>query len=775
MHVLRKAFFAICVFVSAGINSPVSAENEDLPGLVPTREMRLETICMVRCMEELHLEHKEISLLDNRAVLMDFFEEIDPAKMIFLRKDIDEFLQKFSPVLDILVSGGNLNSAFAIFERFRVSASARIDWILARLDRPFDFSKDETFCSNRKNYYWPTTAEEADALWEKRLKFEISNEVISLCKAKKKEFANCRCGCENSCEGEGSAEVKFSACACAEDISCGEEDIANALDEAVGTIRRRYESWRRSCRDIDPWLVQEMFLTSISRMYDPHSSFLSKDSFDNFIDIHIRNSLTGIGVELRYENGVCTVNKLTPGGPAKRSGEIKDGDKIVAIAQGDGGEFADVVGLRLHKLVRLLRGPKDTVVRVKLETVAGDTKTVRLVRDHIKLNEMRARGEYFELEKDGEIVRIGVIELPSFYGDGDNDKGVQAIGDVRTLLAMLKEKKIDGLVLDLRQNGGGLLHQAVAITGLFIKTGLVVQVKDSDGKIEKLFDDDASIAWKGPLVVLSSSLSASASEILIGALRDHKRAVIVGAKATYGKGSVQFAFDMNKFSPHLGWNKDLGAAYITTQKWYLPTGTSTQLRGVPADIKLAGLDECFHRREADYPHALDWDTIPPADFNDCDAMRGVECRVTDDLIAALGGQSAMRQETMEEFAILRERIDHFDTAVNREIFPLKISVRLAEKKLDDDFKREMNYRVKALVEKQDYASESVELPDINRDEDDLAGYENSKESVDGIAIFDTNLRECLRIIADWEKILHPQRFGDISLTSEQSSEIVLWE
>ena len=300
-----------------------------------------------------------------------------------------------------------------------------------------------------------------------------------------------------------------------------------------------------------------------------------------------------------------------------------------------------------------------------------------------------------------------------------------------------------------------MLHQAIPITGLFIKTGPVVQVKNSDGKIEKLCDDDAYIAWEGPLVVLSSSLSASASEILIGALRDHRRAVIVGAKATYGKGSVQFAFDMNRFPSYRSSDKNLGAAYITIQKWYLPTGTSTQLRGVPADIKLVGLDECFHRREADYPHALDWDTIPPADFDSNNTMGGIECPVTDDLIKVLEEQSISRQRTMEEFVILRERIDNFDAIVNREVFPLKISTRLDEKRHEDDFKKRMNERIRSLVAKQGYASQDIELPDIEHDDEDQPAKESSDEDIDGIAIFDTNLRECLRIIVDWERILHP--------------------
>jgi carboxyl-terminal processing protease len=382
-----------------------------------------------------------------------------------------------------------------------------------------------------------------------------------------------------------------------------------------------------------------------------------------------------------------------------------------------------------------------------------------LVRDSVKLNATRASAKYFELEKDGNIVKLGVIELPSFYGDAgaNNDQCTYANRDVKALIDLLKEKGVDGLILDLRQNGGGLLNQAILITGLFITTGPVVQVKDTFGKIEKLCDEDESIAWEGPLVVLSSSMSASASEILIGALRDHRRAVVVGAEATYGKGSVQVALDMNIFFNSLNGNKDLGAAYITIQKWYLPTGVSTQLKGVPADIKLSSLDKCFHKREADYPHALGCDAIPPVEFDEKSAKKMSEWPVTESLIAVLNEQSKLRQESMEEFQILRERIEHFDGVVNQKEFPLKISTRLAEKKIEDDFNDAMSERVKILAEAQDYQCQKIRLPDIADDED--SSVKNKvKEDVDSIILFDTNLRECLRILTDWVVLFAPQKF-----------------
>ncbi|MDR3144069.1 MAG: carboxy terminal-processing peptidase [Puniceicoccales bacterium] len=725
----------LMLLICAVCGASTVADDASDDTLLQSREMRAETIYMVRFMEEVHLEHKDISLLDNKAILINFLTELDHGKMIFLQSEVDDIAKRFISTLDVFVSGGSLTPAFNIFKKFKASAVRRVDWIRDRLDKPFDFSVEDTFFSNADDREWPLTGNDADALWEKRLKFEVLGEAIKLCSSSRKD--------SKAADGEECGPMKYS-----------ENDVIGALGDAVKNVKRRYESWCKSYREIDAWLIQEMFLNSISKMYDPHTSFLSKYSFDD-LSIHINNTLTGIGISFRDENGMFEVERLTPGGPAKLSGEITVGDKIIAVAQGDSGEFVDIVGLRSYKVVKLLRGEKGTVVRVKLETVTGDTKVVRLERDVIKLDASRASAKYFELQDGGVIARIGVIELPSFYGGGDaeDEQGVYADRDVDTLLKELKNRGVDAIVLDLRQNGGGLLNQAISITGLFITTGPVVQVKDYSGKIETFYDKNEYIAWEGPLVVLSSSESASASEILIGALRDNRRAVIVGAETTYGKGSAQMTFDMNRSFSQLGRNRDLGAACITVQKWYLPTGTSTQLKGIQADIKLRGLDECFHRREADFPHALKWDTIPPVEFDRNGERHMVECRATADLIATLAKRSEERQKTLEEFKILSERIESFDRIVNKKTFPLRISARLQEKRRDDEFRRRMNGAIGALKEKQDYPCENIYLPDAARDECENAR-NASKEDMDGIATLDTNLRESLRIAADWIRALN---------------------
>lgn len=717
----------------------------------PTREMRAETIYMVRCMEELHLEHKNISMLDNRDILTDFISELDINKMILLQSEVDGLIKKYVATLDIFVSGGSLTPAFSIFETFRNAAYQRMDWALDRLNKPFDFYQDDTFVFDRKDAEWPKTAEEADVLWEQRLKYDILNEAFSLFRAKTKNNEDIVSDNSESIEGENNK-------------ICSVEDIEQYLPEAIANIRKRFENGKRSYLEFDSWMLQEMFLNSISKMYDPHTSFLSKDSFED-LNIHIHNALIGIGAELRDENGICTINKLTPGGPAQLSGEVQSGDKIIAVAQGDDGEFVDVVGMRLHKTVKLLRGEKDTVVRIKINTATGDSKIVRLVRDHVKLNATRASAKYVELsDGNSDIVRIGVIELPSFYGDADpsDTVAVHADKDIQTLLGVLKEKHVDGIILDLRQNGGGLLNQAVSIAGMFIKSGPVVQVKDSFGKVDNLADENDAIEWDGPLAILSSSMSASASEILIGAMRDHKRAIIVGADATYGKGSVQAALDMNLFFNALPKNKNLGAAYITVQKWYLPTGRSTQLKGVPSDIVLPSLDQCFHKREADYPHALNWDTVPPVSFDYEQAQEDMRCFVDDVLINKLNEMSLVRQKTLPEFDVMDMRIKRFDSAVNKKEMSLNILFRLQEKDDDDRQVAEITDIINQFKKEDDRRVESILLPDV----DDESQENNDKKDMDGIVMFDVNLNECLRIVRDWIMI-NREDVGMICVSSEQ--------
>ncbi|MDR2436294.1 MAG: carboxy terminal-processing peptidase [Puniceicoccales bacterium] len=720
---------ALCFWITVGSVLPgqLEAISSGDTMIMPTREMRAETIYMARCMEELHYNHRDISLLDHREILSDYMAELDINHMIFLRKEVDDFIGRFSPTLDIFIGGGSLMPAFTIFDKYRRNSYSRLDWIADRLQCDWDFSSDDYYEPDRKKAEWPASQLESNVLWEKRLKYELLNEMM-----------NSECRSPEACEEN-------------RPMADGE-----ALAAAKNTIARRYENLRMALKDFDSWLIEEIFLNSLSHMYDPHSSFLSKTSLDDF-NIVLSNSLVGIGAVLMDDNGTCIIKELYPGGPASLSKQLRVGDKILSVAQGVDGEFVDIVGMRLYKSVKLMRGEKGTVVRLKVQPIdsgPGGYKVVQLVRDEIHIMDARASGKLFTFNLNGREVRIGVISLPAFYGNDPNssEQNADTTSDMHYLMGKLKERDIVGLVVDLRQNSGGLLEQAVSTSGLFIETGPVVQVRDSLGKIENLCDENATIEWDGPLIALTSSHSASASEIFVGALHDHRRAIIVGDPATHGKGSVQMILPMSKFFSSFHNRDTLGAARVTVQKWYLPTGNSTQLNGVLADIQVPSFEAYLPIRESDLPHALNCDSVPAAKFDYEARAKKFNYFVDPQLIEVLRGRSEQRKADLEEFKVLDERIARFRKTLNRDV-SLNLEKRRQEALAELQFKREIKAKLEELISKDDYGFEKIRLE--NDAEDTPKEVYDIKQDV-AMPEFDVQLRECLRIMKDWFEILHPE-------------------
>jgi carboxyl-terminal processing protease len=706
--------------------APLRGEGEMVT--MPTREMRAETIYMTRCMEELHYNHRDISLLDHRAILNNYMGELDFNRMILTQGEVDDFVKRFSPTLDIFISGGSLMPAFTIFDQYRKAAYARLDWVEKRLQQNWDFSTDEYHVPDRRQARWPATKFEADVLWEKRLKYELLNEMMG------SEYKL------READGDGQPV-----------------NDAEALGAATEIIAKRYRNLRTTLQDFDSWLIEETFLNSLSHMYDPHSSFLSKTSLDDF-NVMMSNSLVGIGAVLFDDNGTCVIRELYPGGPAGLSKQLKVGDRIVAVGQDQSGKFVDIVGMRLDKAVKLIRGKEGTAVRLKIQPIdaePGDHRIVQLIRDKINVIETRAHGDMFEFASaDGAVTGIGVITLPAFYGSDHSEDGQNAdtTADMRYLIEKLKERGIVGLIIDLRQNTGGLLEQAVRVSGLFIKSGPVVQVRDSRGHIENLCDEDGDIAWDGPLIALTSSHSASASEILVGALRDHRRAIVVGDPTTHGKGSVQVILPMDKFFDPLYDRNALGAARVTVQKWYLPTGTSTQLSGVAADIQIPGVYAYMPTREADLPNALSCDSIPPAKFDYEETARKSNYFVPPEIIAELNGRVERRKSELEEFKILNERIEHFRRNADRKEISLNLEKR-REKSLDDlRFKRTIRKRLEDLLAADEYKSEKIGPMGVPAREPPEVF---DPQQCNNLPECDVQLRECLRIALDWYRMQCP--------------------
>ena len=456
----------------------------------------------------------------------------------------------------------------------------------------------------------------------------------------------------------------------------------------------------------------------------------------------------GIGAVLSGEDGICTIKELLPGGPAEKSKQLHPDDKIVGVAQGSG-PMVDIMGLKLRKIVKKIRGKKGTRVRLLIWPAGSDPskrKTITLIRDEIKLTTNLAEAQLFDLEQNGVTMKIGVVDLPTFYGSGDPiSDDPSTTRDVKELIEKLKDNGMKGLILDLRRNGGGLLSEAINLTGLFIGAGPVVQVKNTIGQLNEYIDSNPEVTWKGPLIILVSRYSASASEIVTGALKSSNRAIIVGDESTHGKGTVQAIFEIDRSILARLTQPKMGAAKITIQKWYLPDGNSTQLKGVESDIILPSINPYLSIGESGLPNALEWDSIRPLPWHIEDF--GL---ITDSTKQKLELKSEQRQKELEEFIYLNENIDWFREKREQKKFSLNYHQRQIEKDLDEHFREN---RDKKLDEpsKQPFKNQGIYL-DSRLENEKNTPIEEDKEDEENKRL-DIHLRESLRIMADWIEIL----------------------
>ena len=452
-------------------------------------------------------------------------------------------------------------------------------------------------------------------------------------------------------------------------------------EEIVDTLSHRYY---RSLRFFTEWNnedVLQVYLTALAHVYDPHSDYLGHAQLEQFA-IGMNLSLFGIGAELQNEDGYCKIRRLLPGGPAVKSKQFKVDDRIVAVAQGNQ-PAVDIVEMSLNKAVQLIRGPKGTEVRLTIIPAGGDAsnrKVVSLIRDEISLPDYAAKAKIIETtDRHGGTVRLGVIDLPTFYAtfetssSKDKPEPKSTTADVAKLLDKLKEENVAGVILDLRLNGGGSLEEAIKLTGLFIKAGPVVQVRDEKAHIQTLDDDDPAVRYDGPLVVLTSRHSASASEILAGALQDYGRALIVGDSSTHGKGTVQ---SVNPLRPFIRYTDDTvtndpGALKLTIKKFFRPSGLSTQLKGVVPDIVLLSVaNESKDIGEIALENAMPCSTNPPAKYD--------HFNLVEPYLPELRTRSAERVAADPEFAFVREDIELFKKRQADKTISLNEKQRLKE-------------------------------------------------------------------------------------------------
>jgi carboxyl-terminal processing protease len=447
------------------------------------------------------------------------------------------------------------------------------------------------------------------------------------------------------------------------------EEDGKTQQEAREQLRRRYHRNAKRWHKFKDDKLLELFLTSVTSSYDPHTTYMAPSTLENF-EIAMRLNLEGIGAALQEKDGFTVVSKVIPGGAAAKGGELKADDHIVSVGQGEDGEMVDVVEMPLDDVVKMIRGPAGSVVRLGVKSGGvGEVKTLLITRAKVELEDSAARGEVIERGQkgDGSPYRVGYIDLPSFYMDMDGARLGKAdyrssTRDVARILANFRKQNVDAVVLDLSSNGGGSLTEAINLTGLFIDKGPVVQVKDAAGDVTAYSDENSGVAWDGPLVVMTSKLSASASEILAGAIKDYRRGLIVGDVTTHGKGTVQTLMDLDRELFNAG--EPMGALKVTLQQFYLPDGASTQRDGVQADVVLPSLTTHMDIGEADLDFALPTGRVPAQDH---EFFR----MVPPEVLGVVRARSADRIKNSEDFADLLENIDTFRRQKNKQFIPLQ--------------------------------------------------------------------------------------------------------
>ncbi|MDZ8120133.1 carboxy terminal-processing peptidase [Pontiella agarivorans] len=598
-----------------------------------------------------------------------YINSLDPSRSYFLQSDIDTFSQE-AGLLHKQLRKGDIDFARNAYEILMQRIDNRMTFIEQQLEKGFDLEVEEEFLWDRKDAPWPKNEAEWNDLWRKRLKNEYIARLVS-----KEVYADDT----NHVDTVSSNALAEAETENTNDVAQTEydEDAEDANLSPEEFILERYKQFQLTMESFDEELILQRYLSSFSLVYDPHSDYMSPSSVEDF-DINMKLSLVGIGAMLRPDDGTARIVRIIPGGPADEDGRLKAGDKIVAVAQGDE-EPVSILHWPLYKAVRLIRGEKDSTV-VLTVIPASDrsgtrTKKIDIVRDEVKLEEQAAKSEIKDVElDDGSFRKIGVITLPDFYADFSATSrnladARRASTDVRRLTRELQKKGIEGLILDLRNNGGGSLVEAIDITGQFISSGPIVQVKEKKG-VQVLPDADPTVEYDGPMIVLVNRLSASASEILAAALQDYKRAIIVGDRQTHGKGTVQTLMP-------LGDKK--GSLKLTTAGFYRINGGSTQLKGVRPDIYIPDYLDVMDIGEDSLEHALPWDTIRPAMYRTNDGFEAY--------LPALTAQSAERLAANEEFQVYLARRERLKKRYETKTVSLSLKERLAEaeaeKELDD--------------------------------------------------------------------------------------------
>lgn len=577
--------------------------------------------------------YRKVRLNDSLSSVVwdNYLKEIDNNKTYLLASDVAGF-EKYRNQIDDALINGDLTAAYDMYNVFRRRYQERAGFIKEELKKPFVFTADETLDTDREKAAWPKTVGEQNELWRKILK----NQALEL-------------------------------------------KLGNRKDSAVvATMNQRYTNLDKAISRMRSADVFQLYMNSFTEALDPHTNYLSPSNADKF-NQDMSQSLEGIGAMLREDNDYIRITDLVPGGPAFRGKLLVKDDKIAGVAQGDNGPMVNTMNWQVDEVVKLIKGPKGTVVRLQVispNALAGaPPKEIRIVREKIKLEEQRAKKEIIEVTDNGRRFRIGVINVPMFYRDFEGarkrEEGFSSTtSDVKRFIDSLKIEKVDGIVIDLRDNGGGSLTEAIDLTGLFISKGPVVQVKESTGETEVYADKDGgSVVYDGPMAVLVNRFSASASEIFAAAIQDYKRGIIIGGQ-TFGKGTVQTLIDLNQWLPKEP--EKVGQVKMTIQKFYRINGSSTQHKGVTPDIELPSAFSAEEYGESSQPSALPWDQINSTRY---DLSRGLD----DKILSGLRSRFDQRLKSDPELKQLAQDLTEFKKAKGNTTVSLQETKRRKER------------------------------------------------------------------------------------------------
>lgn len=712
LSLTRSLFIGLITFATIAVNASIPEIKPGTPftPLEPTREESITTQQVMSNLLRGHYERKRLNDDLSSQVLDTLLDDIDSTHSYLLQSDVKDF-EQFRKTLDEALSRGNMKPAFYIYNRFQQRVNERLSFLLSELKEnagKYTFDSDETLNLDREEQPWATSPRELNDLWRKRLKNSILNLRLA-----------------------------------------GKED-----DAIIELLTKRYQNQLNRVHQSKPVDAYQTFMNAVTRSFDPHTQYFSPRNSENF-NINMSLKLQGIGAVLQTEDEHTKVVRLVPGGPAAKADNLEPEDKIVGVGQDKDGEIIDVVGWRLDEVVDLIRGPKNSTVRLEIiqgnDSTSGDSKIIAITRDEVKLEEQSAQKEVIEVIDNGETRRIGVIDIPTFYidfqGRMENRPDYRSTTrDVRRLITELQEENIDGLMIDLRSNGGGSLEEAINLTGLFIPTGPVVQVRGARGNVEVLQDLDPEVLYSGPMTVVVNRLSASASEIFAGAIQDYGRGLVIGGQ-TFGKGTVQSLRPLTE-----------GQLKITQAKFYRVSGESTQHQGVIPDIMFPSLFDKEKIGESALTLALPWDTIKPA--------RDMKNNPITSKIPQLRDLHNVRIEDNPDFIFMREQKDLVTKMRGKTEVSLNEKVRRSEREVNDE-------RRLALENKRRLAKGMPVLDSIDDDTDKADDKQNSSkksessnDEIEGVADADTKnaddekepdamLQEAGHILLDYMKLSSP--------------------